>query len=389
MIEESSYIILLVGLFLIPRLLQRIYIPTAISGFALGIISGAGFGLFIHDPIIKLFSVFGIVSLFLIAGLEVDTDELKAEMRFMIQHLIIRLMLFAIVTISVSMILDLDRRLSSLIALALLTPSTGFILDSLDGLAVTESELFWIKSKAISSELLALIILFIALNSSSLSQLSLSVVAIAGIIIFLPFIFSMFGRFIITIDPKSEFAFLIIIATVSAYLTKKLGVYYLVGAFIVGITAQRFTKQIPTINSRKMFYAIESFVSLFVPFYFFKAGLLLQPDDITIKSVVTGLLFFIIITPVRLASIILHRRVIFSEPFRKSVRIGITILPTLVFTLVIGQIAKEHFNIPQFLFGGLIVYTIITTLFPIICLGVRQPEFEFPNLVREVGKSEK
>ncbi|MEZ4818929.1 MAG: hypothetical protein R3A45_03160 [Bdellovibrionota bacterium] len=40
--------------------------------------------------------------------------------------------------------------------MAILTPSTGFILDSLNALQMDQEEKFWIKTKAIATEIVAL-----------------------------------------------------------------------------------------------------------------------------------------------------------------------------------------------------------------------------------------
>ena len=45
----------------------------------------------------------------------------------------------------------LDWRPAILVALALMTPSTGFILDSLHSLAKDENDRFWIRSKAVAT----------------------------------------------------------------------------------------------------------------------------------------------------------------------------------------------------------------------------------------------
>jgi Kef-type K+ transport system membrane component KefB len=91
--RELSYILLLFGLFVLPRLLQRYRIPSAITSLGLGAVLGMGFGLFVHDPAVELLSTFGIVSLFLFAGLDAEVDELRREARVLVEHLLIRLVL--------------------------------------------------------------------------------------------------------------------------------------------------------------------------------------------------------------------------------------------------------------------------------------------------------
>ncbi|MBK7092132.1 MAG: hypothetical protein IPH59_10520 [bacterium] len=63
------------------------------------------------------------------------------------------------------------------------------------------------------------------------------------------------------------------LAVVCAFVTRELGVYYLVGAFVAGVAAQRFREELPAMASEQMLHAVELFASVFVPFYFFNAGL--------------------------------------------------------------------------------------------------------------------
>src|SRR6187399_1917443 len=128
--SELGYVVLLFGLFVLPR--RRV--PAAISIFMLGIGAGAGLGLFDHDQTLHLLATFGIVGLFLFAGLEVDIADLRRGARVLVQHLSVRSAMLALVAVLLSKTLGLDARQTTLIALALLIPSTGFILDSLGGL---------------------------------------------------------------------------------------------------------------------------------------------------------------------------------------------------------------------------------------------------------------
>jgi len=128
MTQEVMYVILLFALFVLPRILVRIRIPTAITSFGLGIAAGMGLGLFPQDHTIELLSTFGIVALFLFAGLDIDVEELRSGGGVVLQHLGLRFLLVAAVTVAVSITVDLGWRAASLVALALLTPSGGFIL---------------------------------------------------------------------------------------------------------------------------------------------------------------------------------------------------------------------------------------------------------------------
>lgn len=377
---EVAYVGVLFGLFVVPRILQRWRIPAAITSLALGALAGPGLHLFEHDSTIGLLSTLGIVALFLFAGLEVEVDDLRREARVIGEHLGVRLVALAAGSFALAATLGLDGRSAVLVALAVLTPSTGFILDSLPSLGLPSATSFWVRTKAIATELIALGTLFVTLQSATAKGLAISTAALVAMILLLPLLFRAFARFIVPFAPKTEFAFLLMISVVCALITKKLGVYYLVGAFVVGMVAQRFREQLPAMASEKMLNAIEAFASIFVPFYFFHAGLILHREDFSAAALGYGGFFLVVGVPLRLALIALHRRLRLGENLRESLRVGVPMTPTLVFTLVIAQILRERFNAPTYLFGGLIIYALVNTLIPSFVFRTPPPEFETPEV---------
>jgi Kef-type K+ transport system membrane component KefB len=368
-LQELEYVALLFALFVLPRLLVRYRLPTAITSLALGTALGAGYGLFHHDPTLRLLASLGIVSLFLFAGLDVRLEELRSEAPIVLQHLVILSAALLVTALVAGALLHLPPRPAILVALALLTPSTGFILESLTSLGLTEPARFWIKSKAIAAELLALAVLFVTLQSASIGQLLVSLLVLAGMVAVLPTLFRWFASRIAPWAPKSEFGFLMMLAVLCAMVTLRLGVYYLVGAFVVGVAAQRFREELPAMASERMLHAVEMFSTLFVPFYFFHAGLALRGPDFALHPLLLGLLFLGVMVPLRIALVALHRRAAMQERLARGARIGVSMLPTLVFTLVIAAILRDRFAVSPTVFGGLIVYTLANTLIPGLVLG--------------------
>ncbi|MEO5826058.1 MAG: cation:proton antiporter [Gemmatimonadales bacterium] len=386
--SEPGYVLLLFVLFVVPRFLQRYRLPTAITSFALGALASLGFTLYTYDATLKLLSTFGIVALFLFAGLEVDTDALKRGAKIITQHLAIRLAMLTVGTLGIAWWLGLGTRPAALVSLALITPSAGFILDSLGRLGLEPEEQFWVKSKVIATEILALSVLFVALQSSSVSRLILASFALAAIIAILPWAFRIFAQRVAPYAPKSEFAFLIMMALLCAYATRQLGVYYLVGAFIVGLAARRFRDQLPAVASEQMLHAIEVFASFFAPFYFFAAGTSLHRDDFSVSSLALGLVFLAIAVPLRILSVTGHRGLVLKEDQKRSLRIATPMLPTLVFTLVIADILRDRFDLSNTIFGGLIIYTVCTTLIPGFLFGAPPPRYDSPELPPRPGGHE-
>ena len=378
--DELGYVLLLFVLFVIPRVLQRLGLPTALTSFGIGAAAGLGLGWFVHDPTIQLLSTLGIVSLFLFAGLDIDLDELRSQWRIILQHVLVRLTAIALVASAAGHVFRIDTVPAMLVGLALITPSTGFIIDSLGSLGLSDSERFWIRSKAVATELVALGVLFVALQSSSVPGLAISAGVLVAMIVFLPLLFRAFASIIVPHAPRSEFAFLIMVALVCASVTRTLGVYYLVGAFVVGMAADRFRDRLPAIASERMLHAVEAFASFFVPFYFFHAGLELRHEDFQLSSLAIGGLLLAVVIPFRLGMVAVHRALTLRENVRSALRVGLPMLPNLVFGLVVVQILRERFNLPPPLLGALVVYTIGTTVIPKLIMGTPPPKYDDPAI---------
>ncbi len=378
---DFLYVVLLFALFVVPRILQRFGVPGALTSLGLGAAAGMGLGLFHHDATTHLLATFGIVSLFLFAGLDVSLDELRREWRVLTHHLVIRAVALA-AGMGIGVLCGLDPRSAALVALALLTPSTGFILDNLPSLDVDERQRFWIKSKAIATELLALGVLFAVLQSTSAPRFLLSSFILLAMVALLPLVFRFFAAWIAPYAPRSEFAFLLMTAIVCAFVTRELGVYYLVGAFVVGMAAERFRERLPALASEELVRAVEFFASFFVPFYFFGAGLELVTENFSLPALALGAGLLVVVVPVRLFVVAVHRRIALGESVRTGLGIALPMLPTLVFGLVISSILRDQFGAPPWLVGSLVVYTIGTTVLPSIILRRPPVELERPHAPR-------
>jgi len=376
---DLSYIIAIVGLFTLPRILQRFRIPSAVTCVGLGVAMGMGFGIFHDDNTIKTLSTLGIVAMFLFAGLEMDLRELGFASRIISQHIGIQVFLVALSVLAMINFLGLGIRPALLAGLALFSPSTGFILDSLASLRLDRAEQFWVKTKSISTEIVALLVLFFTVQSTSGGRLLLSVGILAGLVLLLPFVFRAFASTILPFAPRTEFAFLVCAALVCASITHMLGVYYLVGSFIVGLTAQRFRDLLPEVASERMIHAIEVFAYFFIPFYFFRVGVDLKPGNFSAAALITGGVLLAIAIPLRLAFVAEHRRLVLGETFRQSLRVGMPMLPTLVFTMVITEILRDRFGASPALVGGLVIYSLVNTSMPSFLMRLPPPVFECPD----------
>lgn len=360
---DLLYVLLVFGLFVVPRLLVRIRIPSAVTSLALGIAAG-GAGLFEGDATIRLLSTFGIVALFLSAGLDLDLAELRRGALLLSVHLCMLIVGVALVAWAITAWFVLDVRPAMIIALALLSPSTGFILDSLPGWSFTEKEAAWVRSMALAAELLALAALFGVTQSTSSQTFLVSTLCLVGLIAAIPPVFRLFAAHIAPFAPRTEFAFLLMTAVVCAFVTAKLGVYYLVGAFLVGLAARRFRERLPDLSSGRILTAVEDFGMVFAPFYFFNAGLHLRPDQFGWHALAIAGALVVVLLPIRTLQVAALQRAFLREDLRNGSRLGIATLPTLVFSLVLTQILRESYSVDESLLAGIVIYTLVATLIP-------------------------
>ncbi|MFM2418810.1 MAG: hypothetical protein RL385_3533, partial [Pseudomonadota bacterium] len=157
---------------------------------------------------------------------------------------------------------------------------------------------------------------------------------------------------------------------------------YLVGAFVVGLTAVRLRKDLPELSSEKLLGGVELFASFFIPFYFLKAGLHLRAEHFTWQALAIAGALLVLVLPVRIARVALHRKLALNEPWRIGARIGTAVIPTLVFTIVIAEILQERFGLDAKLFGALIIFTLVNTLVPGFVLRTPTPDYETPEAPR-------
>ena len=332
MSQELVYLLLIFGLLVIPRALQRLKIPAPITCLALGIGAMLAWGDRTHDPVVVLLSTLGISSLFLFAGLEVEIQALRRGLGRLLVHLGIRVGSMLVVGWLGWRYMDLGWQAAALLALA---------------------------------------VLFVALQAGDPMQFAASSAAMVALLVGLPLLFMALGRWVMPHAPGSEFSLLVMVGMVAAYVTFNLGVYYLVGAFIAGLTARLLQDRMPKLASFDNIHALRLFATFFVPFYFFHAGTGISRDALTWDALLVGLAITAIVLPLRVGMIWLQRRILFKENHESAMRVSVALAPTLVFTLVIAEVLHARFAIPGALFGGLVLYTTLNTMLPSLLL--RQP----------------
>jgi Kef-type K+ transport system membrane component KefB len=358
------YLAVVFGLLVIPRALQRFRLPAPLTCFAFGIIVAGFFKPLITDSVISYLSTLGIAALFLFAGLEVDLAELRRQLPSLAANFAVRGLVLVVCARIAAVYLHLGWQIDCLIALALLTPSTGFILDMLPHSGLDHTEQSEVALHAVAGEVTAVFLFLVISQAGSIKTLLISGGAIALLIAFMPLFFLALGKWVVLYAPGSEFSLLLMVGLICAVITQQLGVYYLVGAFVAGLVARSLNKRIVNLASAENLDAIRLFASFFIPFYFFHNGLGVPSAALVKASLLYGLVLSAFLIPVRLAVVWLQSRFMQHRGHRGSFRVAIALTPTLIFTLVIAEILRENFSVSPPLYGGLLVYATIASILP-------------------------
>lgn len=363
--EGLIYLLLICGLMIVPRGLQRFRIPAPLTCFVFGmllllVLPGR------HSSAIHLSAVLGITALFLYAGLEVDLRALLAQRGPLLRYLVVRLLAVAAFAAAAMYALALPWQAAMLLTLAVLTSSTGFIIDSLDRFDMASEERFWVTNQAIAGELLALGLMFVVLQADSPQALVMSTGILLALAIATPLAYFALARWILPHAPGSEFSLLVTVALVAAFVTNRLGVEYLLGAFLAGMVAHLLSRRLPGLASEQNMHAVKLFSNFFLPFYFFRQGALVPAGAFSWEALAIGLGLCLLI-PLRLWGAYRQRRRHGDPPLR-AWKIATSLSPTLIFTLVLAQILSERFHLPDAWFGGLLLYAGLNTLLPSLVL---------------------
>lgn len=357
-------LVVIFGLLVVPRALQRFRLPAPLTCFVLGILVAIFGRQLIDDKVATAVSTFGIASLFLLAGLEVDLVELEHQIRRISIYLgILAAFLVAAAWLAVRY-LGMNWPAGTLLALGLLVPSTGFILDTLPLSGLEVSEQAEVTLDAISGEIVALLVLVVMSQAGSMKSLAISGVILVLLIALTPLLFLFLGKHVVPYAPGSEFSLLIMVGVICAVITHNIGVHYLIGAFAAGLVAGLMRNRMTTLASPENLHAVRLFASFFIPFYFFHEGLDVPTGALVLKSLLYGAALSIVVIPIRIGKNWLQARFLSHRTAQGGIRVAVALTPTLIFTLVIAGLLRDLFHISDALYGGMLVYAAMTTILP-------------------------
>jgi Kef-type K+ transport system membrane component KefB len=362
------YLVAIFGLLVVPRALQRFRLPAQLTCFGLGIVVTIFLRSLVDEGLTSVLATMGIASLFLFAGLDVDLGEIRRQVPRLSIHLAISGIFLAGFAWLAMRYVQMTWQPAVLLALGLLTPSTGFILDTLRHSGLEPAEQNEVSINAIAGEIVAVLMLFVVSQAGSVQTLAISSGVLLLLIVLTPLLFLALGRYVVPVAPGSEFSLLIMVGIICSVLTKNLGVHYLVGAFVAGLVAGLLRKRMATLASPENLHAVRLFASFFIPFYFFHEGMGVPSGALVLKSLEGGALLSVTVLPIRLAKNWLRSRFLSRRSGRGAMRVSIALAPTLIFTLVIAGMLRQMFHMDDTLYGSLLVYAGISTLLPSLIL---------------------
>jgi Kef-type K+ transport system membrane component KefB len=133
--------------------------------------------------------------------------------------------------------------------------------------------------------------------------------------------------------------------------------------------------------------SLRLFSAFFIPFYFFKAGLSVNYDTlITLESFAVACAMLVVMIPLRLTTFLAHGHFVLGTSVKNNFPVALSLLPTLVFGLVLINILATQFEVPLELMNGLVIYTLVVTLVPRFFLDAG-PQFEPVKAITHSGQA--
>ena len=366
MSRELAYLLLICGLLVVPGLLLRLRIPPPLTCFMLGVaVILALPGGHHSDAAVHLLAALGISTLFLYAGLEVNLETLRQAVGPLSIYLLTRVLSVAATAWLAWRYIDLGWQDATLLALALLTSSTGFIIDSLDrfGLAdrgailgheqCDQRRIAGARHHVRGAE---------GQRSGRARQGHAGAVGNAGGAA------AGAGR----------------AGTLDRSLCRGFGIFAADHGRIRGGLRHRRHRsantcwahslpdswrgccepRVPQLASADNLHAVKLFSSFFLPFYFFARGAGVPADALSVQALYIGLALTIVLVPLRGFALWIKQRWLGVRDTRSSLRVAAALTPTLIFTLVLATILRERGAISDEWFGGLLLYAGLNTLLP-------------------------
>jgi Kef-type K+ transport system membrane component KefB len=280
---KNPVIIFSLMLFIIlfaPLLLNKLKIPPIIGLIMAGVVVGPyGLNLLLRDSSIVLFGTVGLLYIMFTAGLEIDIDEFR---RNRIKSVVFGLYTFIVpITLgAVAAFYVLGYETSSAILLASMFSShtlLAYPITSRYGINRTRAVTLTIGGTIVTDTLSLLVLAAIVgmykgdISPAFWLRLAMSTVVFAGIVFFL---FPIIARWFFKkfVDNVSQYIFVLAIVFLGSFLAEAAGLEAIIGAFLSGLSINRFIPHSSALMNRIEFVGN----ALFIPFFLIGVGMLVD-----------------------------------------------------------------------------------------------------------------
>jgi Kef-type K+ transport system membrane component KefB len=263
-----------------PLLLNKFKIPHIIGLIIAGVLIGPyGFNLLLRDSSIVLFGTVGLLYIMFLAGLEIDMAEFKKNT--------FKSIVFGLLTFSIPMGLGYLAgyyllgfgMLTSVLLASMFASHTllAYPIASRYGVIHNRSVTLTVGGTIITDTLALLVLAVIVamtkgeMNDRFWKELGISM-AIFAIIVFLIFPFIIRWFFKKFDDNISQYIFVLAIVFLGAFLAQMAGMEAIIGAFMSGLTLNRFIPKTSPLMNRIDFVGN----AFFIPFFLIGVGMLVD-----------------------------------------------------------------------------------------------------------------
>jgi Kef-type K+ transport system membrane component KefB len=263
-----------------PILFNKIRVPHIIGLILAGIIIGPyGFNFLLRDSSIVLFGTVGLLYIMFTAGLEIDLEEFKKNTwKSLVFGLFTFLIPMVLGTYSANIILGYSWPTSLLLA-SMFSSHTllAYPIASRYGIARIRSVTLTIGGTIITDILALLVLAGVTgmtqgnINTAFWVRLGIATL-VFGVIVF--FVFPLIARWFFKKfeDPVSQYIFVLAMVFLGAFLAQLAGLESIVGAFLAGLTLNRFIPHSSPLMNRIEFVGN----AFFIPFFLISVGMLID-----------------------------------------------------------------------------------------------------------------
>jgi Kef-type K+ transport system membrane component KefB len=263
-----------------PILFDKIKVPHIIGLILAGMIIGPyGFNLLLRDNSIVLFGTVGLLYIMFTAGLEIDLEEFqKNRLKSLVFGLITFLVPIGLGSVAAYYLFSFSWPTSFLLASMFASHTLlAYPIVSKYGIARIRSVTLTIGGTIITDILALLVLAAVSgltegdISGSFFVNLAIYSIVVGGIIFF---VFPLIARWFFKKfeEPVAQYIFVLAVVFLGAFLAQLAGLEHIIGAFLAGLSLNRFIPRSSALMNRIEFVGN----AFFIPFFLISVGMLID-----------------------------------------------------------------------------------------------------------------